>query len=146
MATIKIHRRNGDASFMRGWKLFIDGQEVGKINGGETKKFTVSAGQHTMRAKEWWCGSPIVKIDADDSKPNLLIVERSTAYVKWLLLSILLGFISVGIYYALDMSSKYFMFAFFLPQWLCGIYYLTIGGNKKDLTLYEISSETLRKK
>jgi hypothetical protein len=141
MATIKIHRGNGDMGFMRCYKIFIDGQKVGKIGSGQTREFAVSAGQHTVRAGIDWCGSPTINVDANDSNPNILIVGGSKKFLKWILFCILggmgLGFIWI---FATDMPA-YASLVSIIPMELLFIYQLTIA-RKKQLTLCEIDNNT----
>lgn len=53
----------------------IDGVRVGKVARGEQAVFSVTAGQHNVRATLDWSGSPVVVIDVADGESISLTVE-----------------------------------------------------------------------
>jgi hypothetical protein len=76
MPTLIINRDSGYADSLRAYKLLLDGHEVGKIRGGESKSFTVSAGEHTIRAKIDWCSSPSESFVAADETVSFEVFSK----------------------------------------------------------------------
>lgn len=54
MPTLIINRDSGYADALRAYKILLDSNEIGTIRAGESKSFTVSPGEHTIRAKVDW--------------------------------------------------------------------------------------------
>ena len=136
MATIEIKRRNELFNMARNYKIFIDGQFVGKISNGATKKFPTTAGQHTVTAKIDWCGSPNISINTNADETKCLTIG-SYKYSGWLILS---GF-GMIVFLPILKGIMGFSYANYLliPIFLLPFYYITIG-RKKYLTLSETTS------
>ncbi|MBO5778063.1 MAG: hypothetical protein J6R82_00700 [Clostridia bacterium] len=45
------------ADVARGYKVIIDGVQVGEIRDGETKEYPLTDGYHTLKLKIDWCSS-----------------------------------------------------------------------------------------
>ena len=48
-ATVVVKRPSGFVGFLRTYKIFIDGKEVGSLEGGESKSFVVDPGMHKIQ-------------------------------------------------------------------------------------------------
>jgi hypothetical protein len=135
MATIKIKRTTEWVNMGRNYKIFIDGQFVGKIASGATKEFQTTAGQHIVVAKIDWCSSPNISINVNSNETKYLKVGNFR-HSGWLLLlmagmigllPILRGFI--GFDYAI---------IFPIPPLLLSVFYISFG-RKKYLTISELN-------
>lgn len=132
MATIKIQRTNELFNAARNYKIFIDGQFVGKIANGATKEFPTNAGQHTVTAKMDWCSSPNVSIDIDTNET----IHLSVGFFKYGRL-MLLGIVIIPFFPMLKVITGLGnTIYFFMPIFLLPFYYITFG-RKKYLTLSE---------
>ncbi len=57
--TLRVGRREGGyRDRVRAYKVMLDGEEVGAIKHGETHEQPIDAGQHELRIKIDWSGSP----------------------------------------------------------------------------------------
>ncbi len=56
-ASIRLSRGSGYADRLRGYRVLLDGAEIGRIGNGETKSFPVAPGKHQLALKVDWCGS-----------------------------------------------------------------------------------------
>lgn len=65
---ITLSRDSGYADRIRAYRVLIDGTEVGTIDNGESKTFSVEPGPHEMVLKIDWCGSNTVKFDLPVSR------------------------------------------------------------------------------
>jgi len=74
METIRLKRTSEYNNRMRDYKIFIDGQQVGRIANGETKDFPATQGQHTVTAKIDWCSSPEILVDINENQTKNLKV------------------------------------------------------------------------
>lgn len=48
---------------LRAYKVFIDGEQVGKVHSGETQIFDVAPGAHEVQLKIDWVASPVIVAD-----------------------------------------------------------------------------------
>jgi len=132
--TIKIKRTNEFINMARNYKIFIDGQFVGKIANGATKDFPTTSGQHTVIAKIDWCSSPSISVDISTNETKYLIVGNFK-YGSWLM------FIGLILICFLPMLRVIFGFGYatyflLMPVVLLLCCYITFG-RKKYLTLIE---------
>lgn len=65
MPKIILARDNGYADRIRKYRVLIDNQDVGKIASGETAKYEVNAGRHTLQVKIDWCRTECLAITMD---------------------------------------------------------------------------------
>ena len=116
----------------RSYKIFIDGEFVGKISNGATAEFPVTAGKRTVTAKIDWCSSPTVSVEVGtDETKHLTVGCFKNSWLFYLVLANT-GFLPalsrvVGFTYAIILL---------MPPFLFLIYYTTFG-RKKYLTLKE---------
>jgi len=74
-ATIEVHRTTDDARDRgRSYRIEIDGRRVGKLRRGESAKYPVPPGRHTVRARIDWTGSPALQVDASADAPARVVV------------------------------------------------------------------------
>lgn len=60
---ITLSRDSGYADRIRAYRILVDGVEVGTINNGESKTFSIEPGPHEMVLKIDWCSSNTIKFD-----------------------------------------------------------------------------------
>lgn len=61
------------ADVLRAYKVLIDGKEIGGIKSGETLKFPLATGNHTLQLKIDWCSS---------KETVITILENQATYAK----------------------------------------------------------------
>lgn len=61
---IKINRPCEYTDIFREYKIILDDEEIGKIKSGESKRFQVSQGKHTIYLKIGYCMSNKIKFYA----------------------------------------------------------------------------------
>lgn len=67
MAEIVLKRPTGyRVDRRRSYRVFIDGEKVGAIDVGDTKVFTVAAGQHELQVKVDWATSEKANVEVGD--------------------------------------------------------------------------------
>lgn len=113
----------------RNFRLFVDGEEIGKIANGETREFEVRRGQHTFHAKIDWCQSK--KIQFYKAEHHNKVIEVSGFKYGNIAVTICLGLLLI--YYI----SKFFLYKSFdfllvivLIGFLYPLYFLTFGKNR----------------
>ena len=137
MAIIRLKRTSEFNNRMRDYKIFIDGQQVGRIANGETKDFPATEGQHTVTAKIDWCSSPDILVDINENQTKNLKVggfRYGQILMPFGLGLIVLHFILSNF---ADFENTIFLVT---PLFILIFYYLTIG-RKKYLTLEEINEK-----
>ncbi len=65
---IEITRDQGYADKGRAYVVLLDGKELGRLNDGESKKFSVAPGAHRLALKIDWCGSNEVEFNLRDQQ------------------------------------------------------------------------------
>ena len=137
MAAIKIKRTSEWEGKIRDFKIFIDGNFVGKIADEETKEFPTTTGQHTVKAKMGWYSSPDIFIDIGADGIKHLIVGFSK-YNK------IMYYFTMAIMFIFPILSRKVGFGyaniFLIPIYLLGVYVFVIR-HKKYLTLNEKSND-----
>ena len=64
MPFVKIHRASQYADAVRGYRIYVDGEEKGEIRRGGSEDFFVPEGTHRLQLKIDWCGSPEIEFSA----------------------------------------------------------------------------------
>jgi hypothetical protein len=62
-SSITISRDSGYADRIRSYRVVVDDLEIGKINNGESKTFSIEPGAHHLVLKIDWCSSNTVLFD-----------------------------------------------------------------------------------
>jgi len=69
MSIVEVARvRGGGRDLLRAYRVLIDEQVVGRLRRGETGRFDVPAGKHSVRIKIDWSGSPTVFVDVAEAQ------------------------------------------------------------------------------
>jgi hypothetical protein len=134
MATIILERSNEFNNRFRNFGVYIDGKKAGTIANGKTQEFEVSSGNHTILCKIDWASSQEIKFNTDTDLVKLFKV-RGYSSSKWSVPLTLGAFVFFLILKGFGFSTPYYTL-FFIPFFLVGIYYTTIG-RKNYLTLSE---------
>lgn len=69
---IKISRDSGYADATRAYKILLDGEEIGKIKGGETRQYDVKPGNHSLQLKIDWASSRAVEFKSNKTTVEFL--------------------------------------------------------------------------
>ena len=72
---IIISRPSRSYNMLRGYKIFIDDRQVGKLSNGKTQEFEVMPGLHTVTAKIDWCRSQHLTIHIREGETKYLEVD-----------------------------------------------------------------------
>ncbi|WP_409290594.1 hypothetical protein [Peribacillus sp. SCS-37] len=70
-AAIQLQRTSQFATKMRAYRIYLDGEEAGKVKNGETKKIDVGAGTHTLELVIDGCRSERIELTAGRGKESL---------------------------------------------------------------------------
>jgi hypothetical protein len=85
MPKITIHR-NKDWTFKIGYnstsEVFLDGQKIGSVSGGETSEFDVEPGQHKLKIKMGWYGSRDYNFSLFNGETKLFTVTSMKIYIS----------------------------------------------------------------
>ncbi|MCC9165364.1 DUF2846 domain-containing protein [Pontibacter harenae] len=130
MATLIIKRSSEWSSRIRDYHIYVDGKKIGEIANGETKKFTVPAGLHTVKAKIDWCGSQEFKIELTEEEVQEVEVS-GFAFGKWMMplhLCILALYVTLRFFAGEELAS--ILLILVLPMLLYLLYLLTFGRQK----------------
>ena len=92
-----VSRDSGIADRLRQYEIIVDGRKIGDIRNGETRKFPIEAGQHTIVAKIDWCKTPALEFTATVGESPSFLVRSNLRGPK----------IILAIWYALAARSKY---------------------------------------
>lgn len=56
--TVEVTRESSMVGALFSFKVYVDGNLVGKVGNGEKKRFQLPAGLHEIQIKQMWWGSP----------------------------------------------------------------------------------------
>lgn len=131
---IILSRNNEFLNRTRAYRVFIDGEEAGKIGNSKTEEFPLSAGKHTVKCKIDWCSSGEYQFETNGNDNIYLHVKSGMKYFMPLYI-IMMVWLASGLVF----KSKRAFFGAAYPwiQWvvvlvplLYMVYYFTIGKNK----------------
>ena len=71
MSALSIQRGGGYSDWLRGYKIFIDGEEHGAVRPNSIRTLEVPAGRHQVQLRMDWSSSPVVAVDVDDDGATL---------------------------------------------------------------------------
>ena len=145
---IIISRKSEWRNRNRGFQVFIDGREVGKIANGSLEEYQAEPGTHTIQCKIAWCSSPELTITVKEGENSFVTVGSAMKlYNAGLVLALLVIVASFGIPSFLHMPlPPYFgtvQLAVFLPFLAYLLYYQTLG-RKNYITITEDDNNIFR--
>lgn len=73
MPELLVTRDKVYADRSRDYRIIVDDKEIGKIGCGETKKFQIEAGEHTIQAKIDWCRTEKISFNTDQMQPRFSV-------------------------------------------------------------------------
>ncbi len=136
MASIILERTSESVNRFRDFGVYFDDKKIGTVYNGETKKFELPPGNHTIYLKIDWASSETIAFNLTDHETKTFRVG-GFKYSKWItrlaLPIIFLDFI-LRVYF----DIRFVTFLLF-PVFIFLIYYLSFG-RKKYLTLVQKSS------
>ncbi len=127
MATIVIKRKRELVSWLQIFRIYIDGNKIGSISNGQTEEFEIPEGNHTIKAKVYWCGSNKITFSVAGDQEQTVIVSTfkfaDLTIVMEFAILILHSFLknSYGISYIIWLAIPFFLWT---------LYYSTFGYNK----------------
>ena len=137
---IIISRKSEWINRARGFKLFLDGKEMGKIANGVSEEYAVDPGVHTIQCKIDWCSSPELHVEVKEGETKFLKAGSGMKYytVGYIFLILSLGYGPIlklmGI--ARPENLSVIRVLIFVPFLLYMTYYLSLG-RKKYISLEE---------
>ena len=127
MAKLIITRSSEYINRVRGIRIFINGNEMGKISNGQTRETELPAGNYSLKAKVDWCGSNEFHFQVADNETKEVTLT-SFGY-SWYFIPI--SFVITSVVAILQFVLKIDEAAFLaMPVLLVLGYYFTIGRNK----------------
>ena len=123
---------------IRGYKVLINGQQVGVIKNGATEEYLVEPGTNSVECKVSWCSSRTLPVNIQSGETTYLKVSNGMK-LYYLMVLLLAGEVFLNFYYRgnpdkpswfepVTMGLIIIVFAYLL-------YYLTFG--RKDYLLLE---------
>ena len=137
MGSIIINRTSEYLNRLRNYGVYIDGKKVDTISNGETKKFNISAGQHSILTKIDWCSSQTLSVDINDNETKSFKVG-GFKNGNWLIPAGLV--IPILSFIASSLFDFDYLFYLIIPIFLLMVYYMTLG-RKQYLTLKKNESK-----
>ena len=137
MGSIIINRTSEYLNRLRNYGVYIDGKKVDTISNGETKKFNISAGQHSILTKIDWCSSQTLSVDINDNETKSFKVG-GFKNGNWLIPAGLV--IPILSFIASSLFDFDYLFYLIIPIFLLMVYYMTLG-RRQYLTLKENESK-----
>jgi hypothetical protein len=67
-AVIRVKRSTSYPDRIRAYRILVDGQEMARLNDGESVELPVVSGRHTIVAKIDWCSSPTLNVNIRDGE------------------------------------------------------------------------------
>jgi hypothetical protein len=123
---------------IRGYKVLINGQQIGVIKNGATEEYTIEPGANTIECKLDWCASRTVPLTIQPGETVYMKVSSGMKLYYYMVL-LLAGEIGLNFYYRSNRDKP----SWFQPVTIGLIaivlayllYYLTIG--RKDYLIVE---------
>lgn len=134
MSSIKIQRTSEFNNRIREYKIYIDGQLIGKIGNGETKYFETTTGLHTLNVKTDWCSSPDITFNINNIETKNFKVGEVKIVSSIMPVTLGVIFLHIALSRLVDFN---YTILILIPTFLLLVYFLTIGRNNY-LTINEI--------
>ncbi len=67
-AVIRVKRSTSYPDRIRAYRILVDGQEMVRLNDGQSVELPVISGRHTIVAKIDWCSSPTLNVTIRDGE------------------------------------------------------------------------------
>ena len=135
MATkIIINRKSEFVNRARGFKVIIDGKEVGKLPNGGSEEFQVAPGPHMLLLKIDWCCSPELNFEIKEGETQFFITGSGMKYYSYGVIILLISFLASPALKLMNIprpvNFSIIQFLMLLPLLLYMLYYLTVGRKK----------------
>jgi hypothetical protein len=132
MATIII-KRSDNYNKARNYQIFLDGEKIGTISNGQTKKFETTTGQHTLVTKiDLWSSSKVSLVLHDADEKTFTVSGFKNGNFMLLIAAGIFGFDFIS----RNLFHNDYGIMLIIPALLLFVYYLTLG-QKTYLTLTE---------
>jgi hypothetical protein len=131
---IIITRKSEWLNRLRGYRVFIDGNESGKVGNGSSEEFVTDAGLHKVQCKVSWYGSREFEVETKPGEISYLLVKSGMKYF-WIFYILLIGGLGFNLFYRFthikrpDYAQNVEL-ALVLPAILYLLYYLSFA--RKD--------------
>ena len=134
MATRIVLNRKREMQYRaRGFKVIIDGEELGKmITSGSSEEYELTPGMHTIQCKINWCTSPELTLRVNEGETKFLKVKSALKYYLPLYVIALLAIVGGLLLTKTQLPDHFYQYQLILllPFLLYNIYYVSIGRNK----------------
>jgi hypothetical protein len=136
-SVIALRRSSEWMNKARSFKVFIDGNEAGRISNGATEEYAVSPGTHKVICKIDWCSCREMEVTVKEGEKVYLHIRSGMKYY-WHFSIPLLTLVSIYLYHSLQRLPKplwlmYALIVVALPAACYFLYYSLIS--RKDYLL-----------
>ncbi|MBI2282271.1 MAG: hypothetical protein HYU71_01020 [Bacteroidetes bacterium] len=144
---IILNRENEWRNRARGFKVWIDGKEVGTIANGGSEAYLVEPGTYKLQCKIDWCSSPGLELTVKEGETRFVQVGSGMKYYSLFTVLMVLVLLSGPVikYLKLKVPEEftYLQMVVLVPFLLYYLYYLSIGRSRY-LLLKEDSANVFR--
>jgi hypothetical protein len=135
MATkIIINRKSEWRNRAFGFRVLIDGKEVGMIANGGSEEYSIEPGVHTLQCKIDWCSSPELELTLKEGETRFVQAGSGMKYYNAFTVLMILVLLSGPVIKYLNLSVPenftYLQLTILVPFLLYFIYYLSIGRGR----------------
>jgi len=122
MARLILKRPSKWLDLARSYKIYVDGQRIGKIHNDETKEFEITPGQHTIKAKIDFLSSKSLRFEVKNDEENLkMLVKNNTKIWLFIIIAFVSMSLSVSIYKSFFPNASFMQFVIFLIIYILSI-------------------------
>ena len=127
MPRLIVKRKSRWINNMRNIGLYLDNDKIGTIGNGDMEEFTVTAGQHTIKARLDWCASNIHSFTISDHETYTVAVEPYQYANSLLAIEIVLLAVHFILKYLYEID---YIIWLIIPFFMANLYYMTFGYNR----------------
>lgn len=140
MPTIVIKRSSEYVNKLRVIDLYLDDKKLGNITDGEEQTFEVPSGEHRLKAKIDWCGSPELSFRLADEEEQCFQLSSFQKIQRFIMLLFVLGAALLVTYvFVRNVLLMNIAVGLFATSLLLIAYMLTINRNRY-LTLKKLGN------
>ncbi len=127
MARLIVKRKSRWINKMRNIGLYVDNNKIGSIGNGCIEEYSISPGEHTLKARLDWCSSNVHSFSLSENETYTVAVEPykyATVLLAFEIAILLIHFLA-KYYYDID-----YIVWLIIPFFVVNLYYLTFGYNR----------------
>lgn len=129
MGQLLIKRRSEWINRGRNIRLYLNEQEIGSIENGETKKFELKPDSYNLIARIDWCGSQVLNFKLNEGEIKKIELSGFSKN-KWIVPTLLLAQVVLLLAPQLIEINEYLMIAYSFLLLIYIFYPITFGRNR----------------